>query len=253
MSPPPPSATRTPASFDKVHVEKGSSCSAGLDLAIFLISRRWASVNFGGRPPLYFGYSEPNPSELKLWITSRTRSSLVNATCAIAGTSIPWADSSTIGPRRQVTTDPLSRRTIRTSRRPSSSSTSPPRTRPAPVSQSEGPGFTRPAPRPQGKRDRLRHGERADRNRQSCSSRQQRQQVGSQCLDRASVPTGATPTAPAGDPCQGPDHLGMTDSEPPQGAGPAWRAPVGLARGPGEGLWRRSRPTPRCSGLTTST
>jgi hypothetical protein len=31
-------------------------------------------VNFGGRPPLYFGYSEPNTSALKFRITSRTRS-----------------------------------------------------------------------------------------------------------------------------------------------------------------------------------
>jgi hypothetical protein len=37
-------------------------------LAIFLISRRWPSVNFGGRPPLYFGYSESNPSALKFRI-----------------------------------------------------------------------------------------------------------------------------------------------------------------------------------------
>ena len=40
-------------------------------------------------------------------ITSRTKSSLVNATFAIAGTSIPWADRSTICARRQVTTEPL--------------------------------------------------------------------------------------------------------------------------------------------------
>ena len=38
--------------------------------------------------------------------------------------SMPWADSSTICARRQVTTDPVPRRTIRTSRRPSSSSIS---------------------------------------------------------------------------------------------------------------------------------
>ena len=66
------------------------------------------------RPPLYFGYRELNPSALKLRITSRTRSSLVNATFAIAAASMPWADSSTICARRQVTTDPLPRRTIRT-------------------------------------------------------------------------------------------------------------------------------------------
>jgi hypothetical protein len=58
-------------------------------LAIFLTSRRCGKVNFGGRPPLYFGQSEPNPSALKLRITSRTRSSLVNATFAIAAASMP--------------------------------------------------------------------------------------------------------------------------------------------------------------------
>ena len=124
MSSTTPSATRNSASFDKLQVENGRSCSAGRDLAIFLISRRWASVNFGGRPPLYFGYSEANPSALKLRITSRTRSSLVKAIFAIAATLMLCADSRTICARRQVTTDPLPRRTIRTSRRPSSSSIS---------------------------------------------------------------------------------------------------------------------------------
>ncbi len=62
----------------------GGPCSVGVDLAIFLTSRRWPSVNFGGRPPWDFG----------------------------------------------------SRRTIRTSRRPSSSSKSSTRTRSA----------TRPSP-----------------------------------------------------------------------------------------------------------
>jgi hypothetical protein len=97
---------------------------AGRDLGIFLISRRCARVNFGGRPPRYLGYSELNASALKLRITSRTRSSLVSATFAIAATPMPWADSSSICARRQVTTDPPSRRTIRTSRPPSSSSIS---------------------------------------------------------------------------------------------------------------------------------
>ncbi len=75
-------------------------------------------MNFSGRPPLYFEYSEPNPPALKLRITSRTRSSLVKATFAIAGTSIPWADSSTICARRQVTTDLLPRRIIRAGKVP---------------------------------------------------------------------------------------------------------------------------------------
>jgi hypothetical protein len=52
--------------------ETGRSYSAGRALAIFLISRRWAGVNLGRRPPLYFGYSELNPSALKLRITSQT-------------------------------------------------------------------------------------------------------------------------------------------------------------------------------------
>jgi len=44
---------------------------------------------------------------------------------------MPWADSSTIWARRQVTTDPLPRRMIRTSRCPSSSSISRTRSRSA--------------------------------------------------------------------------------------------------------------------------
>ena len=110
-------------------MQNGRSCSAGRDLAIFLISRRWPKVHFGARPPRYFGYSELNPSALKLRITSRTRSSLVKATFTIAAASMPWADSSTICARRQVTTDPMPRRTVRTSRRPSSSSISRTRSR----------------------------------------------------------------------------------------------------------------------------
>jgi len=129
MSSTTPSATRKSASLARLQTENGRPWPAGLDLAIFLISRRWPRVNFGARPPLYLGYSESNPSALKLRITSRTRSSLVNATLAIAATSMPWADSSTICARRQVTTDPLPRRTIRTSRRPSPSSISRTRSR----------------------------------------------------------------------------------------------------------------------------
>jgi hypothetical protein len=131
MSSTTPSATKNSASLARLQVENGKSCSAGLDLAIFLISRRWARVNVGGWPPLYLGYSDPNPSALKFRITSRTRSWLVNAAFAIAATSMPWVGSSTICARRQVTTDPAPRRMIRTSRRPSSSSIS--RTRRPPV------------------------------------------------------------------------------------------------------------------------
>jgi len=42
---------------------------------------------------------ELNPLALKLRITSRTRSSLVKVTLAMAGTSMLWADSSTIRAR----------------------------------------------------------------------------------------------------------------------------------------------------------
>ena len=116
-------------------------------------------MNFGGHPPLYFGYSELNPSALKLRITSRTRSSLVNATFAIAEASRPCADSNTICARRQVSTDPLPRRTIRTSRRPSSSSISRTRRRSLtqPVSRISTTSGSYRAKFPQGKRDLLRH------------------------------------------------------------------------------------------------
>lgn len=53
-----------------------------------------------------FGASESNPSALKLWITSRTRSSDVKAILAIAGTSIRWADHNMIWARRHRTNDP---------------------------------------------------------------------------------------------------------------------------------------------------
>jgi hypothetical protein len=89
MSPATPSATRKSASLDRLQAENGRSYSAGFALAVFLISRRWTRVNFGGRPPRYFGYSEPNPSALEFRITSRTRSSLVNATFAIKVASMP--------------------------------------------------------------------------------------------------------------------------------------------------------------------
>ncbi len=128
MSSTTPSATRKSASLARVQVENGKPCSTGFDLAIFFISRRCGSLKVGGRPPLYFGYSESNPSALKLWITSRTRSTLVKLTCAIFTGSLPCVDSRTICARRQVTTDPEPRRTIRSNRWPSSSSISRTRT-----------------------------------------------------------------------------------------------------------------------------
>jgi hypothetical protein len=163
MSSTTPSATRKSASLARLHRENGSPCSAGLDLAIFLISRRWASVNTGGCPPAYLGYSESNPSAVKLCSTSRTRSSLVKASLAIWATLIPCADHSTICARRQVTTDPDPRRTIRFRRLPSSSLISRTRTRSAipasvtPVSPHREPQKVGLAPPEQGKPRRLRH------------------------------------------------------------------------------------------------
>lgn len=69
-----------------------------LDLPAFV------RLNVRGRPPAYFGYSESNPSALTLCRTTRTRSSLVNATSAILATGILCADSSPICAPRQVTT-----------------------------------------------------------------------------------------------------------------------------------------------------
>ena len=45
MSSTTPSATRKSASFGQAPPENGSPCSAWVDLAIFLTSRRWASMN----------------------------------------------------------------------------------------------------------------------------------------------------------------------------------------------------------------
>ena len=120
MSSTTPSATRNSASLDKLQVEKGRSWSTGRDRAIFLISRRSGRVNFGGRPPEYLAANESNPSALKLWMTSLTRSSEVKAILAMAGTSILWADQSTIWALRHRTTEPDPRRTIERSFRPSS-------------------------------------------------------------------------------------------------------------------------------------
>ena len=88
MSSTTPSATRNSASLDRLQVEKGRSWSIGRDRAIFLISGVSGRVNFGGRPPEYFAANESNPSALKLWMTSLTRSSEVKAILAMAGTSI---------------------------------------------------------------------------------------------------------------------------------------------------------------------
>jgi hypothetical protein len=67
----------------------------------------------------------------------------------LSPTSMPWADSSTICARRQVNTDPLPRRMIQTSRRPSPSSIS--RTRSCSVTKPVS-GISTCAPAPAGVR-----------------------------------------------------------------------------------------------------
>ncbi len=131
MSSTTPSATRNSASLDRLQVEKGRLWSIGRERATFLISRRSGRVNLGGRPPAYFGANESNPSALKLWMTSLTRSSEVKAILAIWDTSMPWADHSTIWALRHRTTEPDPRRTIERSLFPSTLVISRTRTRSA--------------------------------------------------------------------------------------------------------------------------
>lgn len=50
-----PSATRKSASSARIQVGNGRPCSAGLDLAIFLISLRSGRVKVLGGAPLYLG------------------------------------------------------------------------------------------------------------------------------------------------------------------------------------------------------
>ncbi|MDH6229221.1 hypothetical protein M2169_006277 [Streptomyces sp. MJP52] len=57
-------------------------------------------------------------SALKSWITSRTRSALVNVTSAFFATGTPREDSGTTCARRQVTTGPLPIRMFRSRRCP---------------------------------------------------------------------------------------------------------------------------------------
>lgn len=106
MSSTTPSAIRKSASSVRLQVEKGRSCSVGLDFAIFLISRRSGRAKVLGRPPLYFGYRESKPSALKLWITSRTRSALVKVTSAIFVTGMPGR---TAGPSGRAARSPPTR------------------------------------------------------------------------------------------------------------------------------------------------
>jgi hypothetical protein len=84
----------------------------------------------------------------------------VKASFAIWGALIPCADHSTICARRHVTTDPVPGRTIRISRRPSSSLISRTCTLaaiPVRVSRPTGPGKSRLTCREPGKPKRLRH------------------------------------------------------------------------------------------------
>src|SRR5262249_53121556 len=95
------------------YVRPAAPLMADTDLAIFLISRCWASVNTGGRPPAYLGNSEAKPSALKLCSTSRTRSSLVKASPATCPPPTPCPAHGPTGARRHVPPDPYPRRTIR--------------------------------------------------------------------------------------------------------------------------------------------
>jgi hypothetical protein len=74
-----------------------------LRLRDLLISRRSGVTGFS-RPPSYFGCSESQPV-VKLWITSLTRSVLVNDTSATIATGTPSADRRTLWAHRRVTTD----------------------------------------------------------------------------------------------------------------------------------------------------
>jgi len=90
----------------------------GRDRVSCLIARRWARVKVGGRPCGSVGTGRRTHPGCRLCSTSRTRSGLVKVTWAIWATSMPWALSSTIWARRQVTTDPVDRCTMRSSRLP---------------------------------------------------------------------------------------------------------------------------------------
>src|SRR5260370_21973712 len=100
MSSTPPSATRKSASLARLHRENGSSCPAGLDLAIFLISRRWASVNTGGRPPPARGERPPNPAALKIVSRPPPRSPPVTARPRHCPTPHPCPPPNTTRPPR---------------------------------------------------------------------------------------------------------------------------------------------------------
>lgn len=107
MSPDHPQPPRTgPAWSGSTSRTEGRGPRA--DRAIFLICWRWGRVNMGGRPPEYLGYSDSNPSSLKLLITSRTRSGLVKAPWRSAPrpcrgrTAVPSAPASTSPPTQQA-------------------------------------------------------------------------------------------------------------------------------------------------------
>ena len=104
--------------------ENGRSWSTGLDFGDLLDLPALAHGELRRLPPLYFGYSELNPSALKLRITSRTRSSLVNARSRPRPCPGPTAALSGPAARSPPTRCPRARPAPAVGRRPSSSSSS---------------------------------------------------------------------------------------------------------------------------------
>ncbi len=98
---------------------------SGRVLAAATITATSSSLIRRGRPPAHRGSSAARPLALNRWITSRTGSSSAATSRAIAGTSVPDADADADAMMiiaRRTRTDPcFPRRTICSSRRPSSS------------------------------------------------------------------------------------------------------------------------------------
>ena len=94
---------------------------SGRVLAAATITATSSSLIRRGRPPAHRGSSAARPLALNRWITSRTGPSSAATSRAIAGTSVPDADATMIIARRTRTDPCFPRRTICSSRRPSSS------------------------------------------------------------------------------------------------------------------------------------
>ena len=110
------------AFFDELGLDRPHVAGNSLGGALALIAgARGRAATVTGLSPAGFWARD--------WEFSYAKGVFAAAHFAIPAASIPWADSSTICARRQVTTDPLPRRMIRTSRRPSSSSISRTRSR----------------------------------------------------------------------------------------------------------------------------